>query len=273
MNQSLWWHYYQRCLLNQFDSVPTSLLEWRKPEEYTALIQRWAQPMRQRVQIQRTSLTWANDVCRRFHYLKTGVSGYASPFAYQIMFDQMVVGVIIVGTPFARKLKGEYGEGERCSCWEVLQVFRFWLIPQMQNQSLQDSKGQKHTLAIGSCAMGKLMRKIEVDWLRHHPPRNLEQPYRIQKVLTYSDPNIHTGTLYRSSGFRHQASNCGKHKHLDRWIYDIPPTHDPLPHLYVEQPSLIEAQSFNRPAKKLNRSYSKKVALDRVNTGQQLRLI
>jgi len=236
------WRTQIYALLNQFDQVPTSLLEWRKAEAYKALIQQKSKPIRQRIQVQRTSLTWANSICRQFHYLKTGVSGYACPFAYRIMLDDAVAGIIIVGTPFARRLKNEYGYPNECSCWEVLQLYRFWIIPALQQQSVPDSTGKPHTLAIGSCAMGKLIKQVETDWLEHHPPQNSDQPYRIRKLITYSDSTLHSGTLYKSSGFRHDASQCGTSKNLDRWIYDLPETADPLKRQH-RQISLLESET------------------------------
>lgn len=125
--QPSFWNFAQTRFLNQFDQIPTSLLNWKSSSEYQSLFDLWGTSLRQRVTVQRAPLAWANETCRRYHYLKAGVSGYAHPMSFSIAVDHILAGVVIVGTPFARRLKGVYGYSGLISSWEVLVLNRFWL--------------------------------------------------------------------------------------------------------------------------------------------------
>lgn len=245
LDDSAQWIYVKK-LLNQFDTVPTNLLNWKSTIEYQALVKSWTTPLRRRIQVERAPLAWATEVCRQHHYLKTGVSGYAHPLAFSINLDRAIIGVIVVSTPLARKIKGVYGFPGLLSSWEVLVLNRFWILPQMQNHQVLDSQGSPHTLAIASCAMSKLLKRVETDWLRHHPPVDLTQPYRIRKIISYSDSAFHDGGIYRASGFQWHAGNCGTLKRLDRWIYTLPETLDPLLSLQAQQLEITPGSTSSR---------------------------
>ena len=65
-----------------------------------------------------------------------------------------------------------------------------------------DSKGQVHSLCIASCAIGQLLKRVNRDWLEHHPPRFLDQPFNLERIISYSDPQYgHTGVIYRAANF------------------------------------------------------------------------
>lgn len=122
--------------------------------------------------------------------------------------------------------------------------------------------------------MAKLLKQIEQEWLLHHPPKFIDQPYRIRKLISYSDPKFHQGRIYQAVGFQHHASNCGKDKNPDHWIYNLPESPDPLPQLQATQLSLTTApKSHETTPKKLWRGYRFKSPTSSAAPSNQLSLV
>jgi hypothetical protein len=55
LDDSAQWIYVKK-LLNQFDTVPTNLLNWKSTIEYQALVKSWTTPLRRRIQVERSGM-------------------------------------------------------------------------------------------------------------------------------------------------------------------------------------------------------------------------
>jgi hypothetical protein len=49
--------------------------------------------------------------------------------------------------------------------------------------------------------VGKAIRRVNRDWLEHHPPVFPDKPYHIRLIISYCELAHHDGTAYRASGF------------------------------------------------------------------------
>ena len=48
----------------------------------------------------------------------------------------------------------------------------------------------------------EMLRRVQGDWLKHHPPRYPDEPYHIRLIMAYADRAVgHEGTIYRAANF------------------------------------------------------------------------
>lgn len=154
--------------------------------------------LRRRVGVERAALNWASALVVERHYLHRAVHWRACPFAYKVTLDREACGVIIMAIPHFPKLRGLFGYPGTPTKWQTLIISRLWLDPDVQGRQ---SNG--HASNVASCALGKMLRRVQRDWLEHHPPRHLDQPYHIRLVLAYADTGAgHEGTIYRAANFQ-----------------------------------------------------------------------
>jgi hypothetical protein len=92
--------------------------------------------------------------------------------------------------------------------WQVLDLARVWVHPSLQR------KENGHSLCIFSQMVGKVLRRVQRDWLDHHPPRYPDQPYHIEVVISYCDLDHHDGKAYRASGFQWNGYAVDKTKEV-----------------------------------------------------------
>jgi hypothetical protein len=195
---------------------------------------------RDRITIERAPLEWANDLVTRQHYLHRPVHHRASPFAYRIRVDGKEAGVIIMATIHFTRQKELFGYPRLPTKWQVLTVARVWINPRYQGITTTDSQGCRHTFPVASCALGKMLNRVQRDWLDHHPPR-LDAPYHIRLILAYADTGEnHEGTIYRAANFKlwgHTNNNRprhgtrGEHSGTTKllYIYRLPQPHWRVP--------------------------------------------
>lgn len=164
-------------------------------------------PLRQRVSVLRCDLHWAQDLVTLRHYLHRPIHLLSLPFAYSINLDGEPVGCIIMATPHFTKKKDLFGYDGLPTKWQVLQIARLWLDPSVQ---VRASNG--HASCIASCAIAKVLKRVQTDWLEHHPPRFPDQPYQIRFILAYADTGVgHQGTIYKAANFKFWGeTNKGK---------------------------------------------------------------
>lgn len=82
--------------------------------------------------------------------------------------------------------------------WQVLMVARMWLDPQVQTP-----QASGHASNVASCALAKMLRRVQRDWLEHHPPPYPDQPYHIRLIMAYADRGAgHEGTIYKAANFQ-----------------------------------------------------------------------
>ena len=159
--------------------------------------------IRERISIERAPIGWAQEVVTRHHYLHRPVHPLALPFAYAIRLDGQVVGTIIMAAVHFTRLRGLFGYPGLPTKWQVLQVARVWITPEVQGQTVTDSRGRTHTMPIASRALALMLRRVQRDWLEHHPPRFPDRPYHIRLVLAYADTGQgHEGTIYKAANFK-----------------------------------------------------------------------
>jgi hypothetical protein len=185
----------------------------------------------QRLTVTRCSLSWSQHLVTTHHYLQRPIHPRANPFAYEINLDGRTIGTIIMATIHFTKQRELFGYPGLPTKWQVLQVARLWLRP-----DVQQPQPNGHASNIASCALAQMLRRVQHDWLEHHPPPFPDQPYHIRLILAYADPSAgHRGTIYSAANFdyigmtrksrpRHQASGRGPHdgkqKHL--YVYNLP---------------------------------------------------
>lgn len=101
------------------------------------------------------------------------------------------------------KQKNLFGYPNLPTKWQVLTISRVWIYPHFQNRTVTGKQGHTHTLPVATCALGKMLKRVQRDWIEHHPPRFPDQPYHIRLILAYADTGVgHKGTIYKAANFR-----------------------------------------------------------------------
>lgn len=173
--------------------------------------------LRRRIEVERANLEWANALVEDRHYLHRRVHPRAHPFAYRVLLDGSECGVIVMATPHFVKQTRLFGYPGLPTKWQTLMIARVWLDPSVQ---LQQSNG--HASCVASCALGQMLRRVQRDWLLHHPPRFPEQPYHIRLVMAYADTGAgHEGTIYRAANFEYWGDTQNtRRRHTTRGEHD-----------------------------------------------------
>jgi hypothetical protein len=167
--------------------------------------------MRERVTVERAPLAWAQALVTERHYLHKPVHPMAYPFAYMVRVDGRPAGCLIYAVPHFTRLRGLFGYPGLPDKWQVLVLSRMWLDPSIQGQVVTGRDGRRHSLCVASCALAQSLRRVQRDWLLHHPPRFLDQPYHIRLVITWADEGAgHKGTVYRACNWRFVKASISK---------------------------------------------------------------
>ena len=152
----------------------------------------------------------------------------AVPFGWQVAFDGEIYhadgspnGFIIFASIHYTRLRNEFGYPGLPTKWQVLSLARLWLHDDLPRNS--------ETVVIA-----KALRLVQHRWLDVHPPRFLNEPYHIRKVISYSDTRYHQGTIYRAANFREVARVKSQKRHKNSrgpgmdnaelicFVYDLP---------------------------------------------------
>jgi hypothetical protein len=197
--------------------------------------------------VERCDLRWANDWIQRFHYLHTPVSSLACPFSYSIhATDGQVIGVVILALPHFTKAKGLFGYPGLPTQWQILLISRLWIDPAFQNKTIIDSNGNEHSLCVASCAIAQIVKRVNQDWLEHHPPPFPHLPYNLRLLISYADYDWgHKGIVYQASNFafsqvvvsdrksRHSSDRLQEERPLIRYFVPLRRVFDPLQNRFV----------------------------------------
>ncbi len=137
------------------------------------------------------------------HYLHNWPHAKSLPFGYRLRVDGgelapdgMMWGAVVLKKPQQGKMRGLFGYAGLPTAWQVLDLARVWVNPCLQR------KEGGHALCVFSQMVGLVMRRVQQDWLVHHPPRFSNEPYHIVTIISYCDLAHHDGVAYRASGFR-----------------------------------------------------------------------
>ncbi len=153
--------------------------------------------------------------CEDFHYLHRWPDPRSLPFAYALVVDGEVCaedgrlfGLVVLKKPQHHQQRGLFGYMGLPTAWQALDLARVWVHPSLQRNEAG------HSLCIFSQMVGRTLRRVQWDWLDHHPPRYPEKPYHIEIVISYCDLDHHTGKAYRASGFAWHGWTADKTKEV-----------------------------------------------------------
>jgi hypothetical protein len=150
------------------------------------------------------------------------------PFGWRVSFDGSLdvgphpAGFIIFASIHYTKLRGEFGYPGLPTKWQVLSLARLWLHDDLPRNS-------------ETCVIAKALKLVQRRWLEVHPPRFLDEPYHVRKIISYADVTYHRGTIYRAANFREYGRTVSQARHGRRntrgkgaaaelicFIYDLP---------------------------------------------------
>lgn len=180
-----------------------------------------------RIDLIQASRDTLNDLAVQHHYMHRSVHQRACPFGWQVSFDGNLTqpdgapaGFIIFASIHYTRLRGEFGYPDLPTKWQVLSLARLWLHDDLPHNS--------ETVVIA-----KALKLVQRRWLEVHPPRFLDQPYHVRKIISYADTTYHNGTIYRAANFRevarvrsqkrhHNSRGAGMDAELICFVYDLP---------------------------------------------------
>ena len=152
--------------------------------------------LRSRVSLEVANLKEATQVVVENHYLHRGRTMAQMP--YWILLDDKRCGVLLFALP---RLSVDFqGHGPM----NLVELARMWIDPDVQGQTVLDSVGAEHTLAIASCAIGMSLRQIRQDWHGKYP--HLPE---ILACVSWADDVHHEGTIYRAANFTEVGKSGG----------------------------------------------------------------
>jgi hypothetical protein len=183
--------------------------------------------LRQRIELVEKSGKWLNDMATEHHYMHRPIHQRAVPFGWGVMFDGELYqedkkpsGFIVFASIHFTQLKDEFGKPGLPTKWQVLSLSRLWLHDNLPRNS-------------ETCVIAKALKLVQKRWLEVHPPRHVEQPYHIVKIISYADTRFHQGIIYRAANFRESGRTVSAKRHknsmgagmdgaeLIRFIYDL----------------------------------------------------
>ncbi len=158
-------------------------------------------------------LEWAQKMVTQYHYLRQPVDPRARPMVYVLRHEgdkmQRALGLVMLGIPHATRCRGWWGYDGLPTQWQVVDLCRIWLDPDVQAGGLfcdpytvpgfVDRRGVWRP-AVATWAIGEVLRRVQADRVRLWPPVYPAQPYHIELAISYHDPRFHRGTIYRQSG-------------------------------------------------------------------------
>lgn len=154
-------------------------------------------------------LAWAQEMSAARHYLKRKADPRSRPMAYVVRHGSERVGLCIVGIPHATKNRRWWGYPELPTQWQVVDLCRIWLDPVIQRggdwalpgivPGFVDRKGVFRP-TVATWLIGEVLRQVQRDRVAMWPPVYLDEPYHILLAISYHDPALHRGTIYKESG-------------------------------------------------------------------------
>jgi len=184
--------------------------------------------LRQRIRLIKKGKRWLNAMATEYHYMHRPVHRRACPFGWAVEFDGELYqddgipcGFIVFASVHFTRLQDEFGYPGLPTKWQVLSLSRLWLHDALPRNS-------------ESCVIAKALKRVQRRWLEIHPPRFLDEPYHVRKVISYADTRFHDGTIYRAANFREAGRTVSQRRHknsrgpgmgkakLIRFVYDLP---------------------------------------------------
>lgn len=154
----------------------------------------------------RNDTSWAQSVVREYHYLHKSVHPQQRPITYLIQYQGNNYGLIMAGIPHATKCAGWWGYPGLPTQWQVVDLCRIWLDPALQTGGYLCSpdivpgfmdRTNQFKPTTPTWAISQILKRIQTDWIAMWPPVYPSQPYHVELVVSYHDPQYHKGTIYR----------------------------------------------------------------------------
>lgn len=147
-----------------------------------------SQSIRQRVKVERVELRDVRYILEKLHYLKRVRKG--KQINYAVFLDSKVDGVITFAHPMVSVPIADVPSDE------IIEFGRLYLYTR--------------TPLVASCAIGKVLKRVKKDWMKRYPTSKVPQ-----MVVSWSDVEVHKGTIYKASNFIHyKRTKGGTHSNL-----------------------------------------------------------
>jgi hypothetical protein len=173
-------------------------------------------------QVHRCRDGFVRAAVERDHYLRRWPDPRSLPFAYCLSVDGhrtaadgRPFGLVVMKKPQHHRQRGLFGYEGLPTGWQVLDLARVWVHPELQavqwNGLGRPTRGEdgtkvrreaRHTLNVFSRMVSAVLRRVQLDWLAHHPPVFPELPYHVELVISYCELEHHDGAGYRAANFR-----------------------------------------------------------------------
>lgn len=152
------------------------------------------------------------DHVERYHYLRRYPDPRSLPFGYALEIegqrhapDGRMCGLVVMKKPQHHRQARLFGYEGLPTAWQVLDLARVWINPFFQETTFgwTNRRGDQavHTLNIFSQMVGLVLRRVQSDWLVHHPPVYPDLPYHIRLIISYCEQSHHDGKAYRACNF------------------------------------------------------------------------
>ena len=151
-----------------------------------------------------------------YHYLHRGRT--MAQLHYWILVDGIRVGVMSFAYP---RLSSHI---KKVRPMNILELARLWISPDVQDKKYKKSpKNTHHAVSVASCAIGKALRIIQVDWFRKYAlekkskkNKGLLNKVDICAVVSWADNTHHEGIVYKASNFKELKRDSGGSFHGKR---------------------------------------------------------
>lgn len=188
-----------------------------------------------------TACQWAIDKARRWHYLHVGPSPFQQATGYAIRVAGLGrVGLLLVGRVRAVQRLPWWGtvadvaDGvATCTQYQVLEVIRIWVSGVVQPPrppsrwrgryygpawlpGYTDRRGVWRSTLL-STALAQLVARVGYDYLLDHPPCFPDEPWIVEWLCSYADPEHHRGGLYQQAGWEYMPL-----PEADKHCYRVP---------------------------------------------------
>lgn len=161
-------------------------------------------------------IAMVRERCEEDHYLHRWPDPRSLPFAYVVQVngnshaeDGRINGLLVLKKLQHHKQRNLFGYPGLPTAWQVLDLARVWIHPQWQTPGVN----------LFSRAVSQVLKRVQRDWLDHHPPRFPDRPYHVEIVVSYADNRFHKGTAYKACNFQEWGQSDGK----TLYIYRLPP--------------------------------------------------
>jgi hypothetical protein len=151
---------------------------------------------------------WCQRVVVDHHYLHKLPDPRARTMTYAVRLGGYLVGTVMLGIPHATRCAGWWGYPGLPTQWQVVDLCRIWLHPDVQTGGPWCERGMvpgfvdrhgdwRPTLA--TWVIKSVLARVQRDRVAMWPPVYPEQPYHIRLAISYHDPRYHNGAIYRHS--------------------------------------------------------------------------